>query len=119
MVVPIAHQNGVLVFKTEGHAPVSIDFDRRVAGQLPLKRVQVPPREIHRSGACGAIENGKLVFKLVRVGGVDSGLWAVSEKLFKPRVPGRLDCPQTVTHSNTTVKASRSWLEMRLGKLKF
>jgi hypothetical protein len=108
VIVPIIDQDCVLVFKTECHPPIAVDFDCPVACKFAVQGVQIPTRHVHSAGACCAVQCGQLVLQLIGMCWIDASFRSVQEEFFKPGMPERLDHTTTVSLSDTVVNLLHS-----------
>ena len=114
MVIPIIDENGILVFKTECHTPVSTYFYGPVASQFALHLVKIPPRDAHAAGTGGAIQSCQLIFESDCVRWMDASFRAVQVEPFESYVPERLDHFSSVSPGDTVVNA---WTSVQTRKI--
>jgi hypothetical protein len=115
VVIPIIDENGILVFKTECHTPVSAYFYGPMASQFTLQRVKVPPRDAHAAGTGGAIQSCQLIFESDCVRWMDASFRAVQVEPFESCVPERLEHFSSVSPGDTGVNV---WTWPRRKKLR-
>jgi len=114
VVIPIIDENGILVFKTECHTPVSTYFYGPVASQFALHLVKIPPRDAHAAGTGGAIQSCQLIFESDCVRWMDASFRAVQVEPFESYVPERLDHFSSVSPGDTVVNA---WTSVQTRKI--
>lgn len=96
MVVLIIHQHRIIAVKQKCQAPVAVDRDCELPGEIACQSMQSPARHIHIISISCNIEARKLTTKPGRVMRLDTRSAAGLEKCLQPFVPEGLDHRRSV-----------------------
>ena len=84
MVVLIIDKNRVLTLEPEGQAPIAIDPNRPMAGQVPGQGVELPSRRVHVFWAAGLVQLAQKSPELTCMVWLNAGFATRREEGLKP-----------------------------------